>query len=337
MEIPEWTNGWFGGGVSTIIPLFSECHPYEVQVPPPVGWCPVSLWPFTSRMTCPAEICRWLECSAFHRAVAEHASWDDQRPWGGLGLNKNTSQKSQATKQNHMHLLKTWSDWFIFGSLDPLYSLENYWNLKITPTWKGKSSEPNLHDSWLWVLAISFLGCKYVLNEIIWVGIGLNFQSLRSFHALFSSWCVFVRQIHGVIMDYEYVWCSKMSSCCFLVYHAIHHVVMELVPNIFPLADLRMVFPQKRVNQIHPGRWTWNLQITHFEREMIFQTSMVMFHVNLQGCINQMRWHSPNMLTSTKYQANWSNPTNNQSKTTAQTNRESLTSPKQNVAKEQPP
>ena len=36
----------------------------------------------------------------------------------------------------------------------------------------------------------------------------------------------------------------------------------------------------------HPGRLTWNLQITHLERKMIFQTSMIMFHVNLQGCIN---------------------------------------------------
>ena len=35
---------------------------------------------------------------------------------------------------------------------------------------------------------------------------------------------------------------------------------------------------------IHPGRLTWNLQITHCEKNMIFQTSMIMFHVNLQGC-----------------------------------------------------
>ncbi len=35
---------------------------------------------------------------------------------------------------------------------------------------------------------------------------------------------------------------------------------------------------------IHPGRLTWNLQITHLERKMIFQTSMTMFHVNLPGC-----------------------------------------------------
>ena len=29
---------------------------------------------------------------------------------------------------------------------------------------------------------------------------------------------------------------------------------------------------------------TWNIQITHLERKMIFQTSMIMFHVNLPGC-----------------------------------------------------
>ncbi len=37
---------------------------------------------------------------------------------------------------------------------------------------------------------------------------------------------------------------------------------------------------------LHPGRLTWNLQITHLERKMIFQTSMLMLHVNLQGCSN---------------------------------------------------
>ena len=36
---------------------------------------------------------------------------------------------------------------------------------------------------------------------------------------------------------------------------------------------------------MHPGRLTWNPQITHLERNIIFQTSMFMFHVNLQGCI----------------------------------------------------
>ena len=36
---------------------------------------------------------------------------------------------------------------------------------------------------------------------------------------------------------------------------------------------------------IHPVRLTWNLQITLLERNMIFQTSMSMFYVYLQGCI----------------------------------------------------
>ena len=39
--------------------------------------------------------------------------------------------------------------------------------------------------------------------------------------------------------------------------------------------------PQK---MIHPGRLTRNLQITYLERKIIFQTSMIMFHVNLPGC-----------------------------------------------------
>ena len=42
------------------------------------------------------------------------------------------------------------------------------------------------------------------------------------------------------------------------------------------------------IDDLHPGRLTWNLQITHLERKMIFQTSMIMFHVNLQGCKNNL-------------------------------------------------
>ena len=54
---------------------------------------------------------------------------------------------------------------------------------------------------------------------------------------------------------------------------------------------------------IHPGKLTWNLQITHLERKMIFQTSKIMFHVNLQGCM----WYFPGGATSVLSQAsNWS-------------------------------
>ena len=34
---------------------------------------------------------------------------------------------------------------------------------------------------------------------------------------------------------------------------------------------------------IHPGRLTWNQKVTQVERKLIFQTSMIRFHVNLQG------------------------------------------------------
>ena len=38
------------------------------------------------------------------------------------------------------------------------------------------------------------------------------------------------------------------------------------------------------ITRITPWKMNgWNLQITHLERKMIFQTSMIMFHVNLPG------------------------------------------------------
>ena len=43
---------------------------------------------------------------------------------------------------------------------------------------------------------------------------------------------------------------------------------------------------------LHPGRFTWNLQITHLERKMIFQTSMIMVHVNLPGCKPTWPWEN---------------------------------------------
>ena len=35
--------------------------------------------------------------------------------------------------------------------------------------------------------------------------------------------------------------------------------------------------PRNSYSGLHPGRLTWNLQITHLETKMIFQTSMIMF------------------------------------------------------------
>ena len=41
---------------------------------------------------------------------------------------------------------------------------------------------------------------------------------------------------------------------------------------------------------LDPGRLTWNLLSNHLERKMIFQASMIMFHVNLPGCIQPRRF-----------------------------------------------
>ena len=37
--------------------------------------------------------------------------------------------------------------------------------------------------------------------------------------------------------------------------------------------------------QLHSGRLTWNLKITQLKRKIIFKASIIMFHVNFQGCI----------------------------------------------------
>ena len=54
---------------------------------------------------------------------------------------------------------------------------------------------------------------------------------------------------------------------------------------------------EKNINfsRIHPGRLTWNLQITHLERKMIFQTPMIMFHVNLPGWYSFFLFNEKNM------------------------------------------
>ena len=57
---------------------------------------------------------------------------------------------------------------------------------------------------------------------------------------------------------------------------------MPAMTRSYPKVGLREKL-HKHVD-LHPGRLTWNLQITHLERKMIFQTSLIMFHVNLQGC-----------------------------------------------------
>ncbi len=41
---------------------------------------------------------------------------------------------------------------------------------------------------------------------------------------------------------------------------------------------------QTYLKNLHPGRLTWNLKITQLKRKIIFQTCIIMFHFNFQGC-----------------------------------------------------
>ena len=54
------------------------------------------------------------------------------------------------------------------------------------------------------------------------------------------------------------------------------------------LVDIRVLKDSAGSKQLTTTPWKINgrnLQLTHLERKMIFQTSVIMFHVNLQGCI----------------------------------------------------
>ena len=56
--------------------------------------------------------------------------------------------------------------------------------------------------------------------------------------------------------------------------------------SIFPYGVcFQNCFKKSFSNLLHPGRLTWNLQTTHLKRKMIFQTSIIMIHVNLPGCM----------------------------------------------------
>ena len=46
--------------------------------------------------------------------------------------------------------------------------------------------------------------------------------------------------------------------------------------------------PESSIN-VHPAKLTWNLKITCLKREIIFQNSILGFHVNFQGCIHFYR------------------------------------------------
>ena len=65
------------------------------------------------------------------------------------------------------------------------------------------------------------------------------------------------------------------------VAHQAGHWRSEIYPSWI---DLRIEQKQLHPRRLHPGRLRWNLQIIHLERKMIFQTFIIMFHVNLPRC-----------------------------------------------------
>ena len=91
------------------------------------------------------------------------------------------------------------------------------------------------------------------------------------------------------------------GRCCRSFYWITVVVLIRLILDSYsPTASLLeiLVLVWISLKCLHPGRLSWNLQITHLERNMIFQTSMIMFHVNLQGCIKIRTWFSSILVLS---------------------------------------
>ena len=69
-----------------------------------------------------------------------------------------------------------------------------------------------------------------------------------------------------------------------------------LQADLFAFASPLFLGVWRLYKVVHPARLTWNLQITHLEGKMIFQTSMIMFHVSLPGCTlwqgSTLRWYN---------------------------------------------
>ena len=64
-----------------------------------------------------------------------------------------------------------------------------------------------------------------------------------------------------------------------------HQEVLAMFDNCFLWSSLGTVEENlSRKDYIHPGKFTWNLAVTHLQRKCFFQSSISMFHVNFQGC-----------------------------------------------------
>ena len=104
---------------------------------------------------------------------------------------------------------------------------------------------------------------------------------LQVHHQREQSNTTFLEIIGHSLASSNLVMCSRRVPICRWMDEGIE--VVARCDHSFKLRDLLtkkrhlfFLFTPWKVNG-------WNLQITHLERKMIFQTSMMMFHVNLEG------------------------------------------------------
>ena len=117
--------------------------------------------------------------------------------------------------------------------------------------WVGKSrtNHQKLHVDWSWYV-LKLLGCSFFLKWWFLVAmLGFSRWVWWNRHVM-TTWPIFFWH-QPTFYFFEHQW--WMQHCA-------------------------------RFWLLHPGRLTWNLQITHLKRIMIFQASMTMFHINLPGC-----------------------------------------------------
>ena len=118
------------------------------------------------------------------------------------------------------------------------------------------------------VLRLMLIYLKF--HEFSWAWIIIACFFLK-FHDISWAWIIIVFLLF--FQNVVYV---------FLILHSLKLTVSPL--KKWAISKGKDHLPITNSQVLHPGRSTWNLQITHLERNMIFQTSMIMFHVNLLRC-----------------------------------------------------
>ena len=139
----------------------------------------------------------------------------------------------------------------------------------------------------------SALNCEVLTSYALKTGLQLRkvFQPMRSKIAFFQPWFWTgkVLQFISCIWDPGGSFLPNQNLLYLKTFWVIAAVLLQVHPiykqywcleSFHQLQDADWHHPK----MLHPGRLTWNLQITHLERKMIFQTSVIRIHVNLQGC-----------------------------------------------------